>query len=367
MKKKIIFLIADLGGGGAEKVLVNLVNALPRNKYDITIRTIFGKGVNAQFLAPHIRYSSLFPCKMIGGYVSASKLIPPRWLYKLLVRGKYDIEVAYMMHVPTRAIGASDSSAKKFAWSHILHITSNAYRSKKEFMNSYRNFNGIAFVSLDGLNDFNKNYFQHPYGRVVHNVVDSQYIKECGKESVSLNLDEQVINICSVGRLCPQKGYLRLVKVLGELYADGFKRWHLYLLGKGEEQEAIMALATDLGISHLVTLLGFHSNPHKYVSKMDLFVCSSETEGYSTAVTESIILEVPVLTTDCSGMNEIIGDSGAGMVVHNTNDGLKDGIRKVLLEPLLIKEMKLKAAERSKAFETHKLVSEFEDFINGKA
>lgn len=59
MKQKILFLIADLGGGGAEKVLVNLVNALPTDKYDITIRTIFGKGINAKFLAPHIKYSSL--------------------------------------------------------------------------------------------------------------------------------------------------------------------------------------------------------------------------------------------------------------------------------------------------------------------
>lgn len=367
MKKKIIFLIADLGGGGAEKVLVNLVNALPVDKYDVTVRTIFGKGINVSFLAPHIRYSSLFPCKMIGGYVLVSKLLPSRWLYKLLVRGKYDVEVAYMMHVPTRAIGASDSSAKKFAWSHILHITSNAYRSKKEFLNSYRNFNGIAFVSRDGLNDFNENYFHHPYGRVVHNVVDSQYIMECGKEDIPFDLDERIINICSVGRLSSQKGYLRLVKVLGELHAEGFKRWHLYLIGKGEEQDAIVSIATDLGISHLVSLLGFHSNPHKYVSKMDLFVCSSETEGYSTAVTESIILGVPVLTTDCSGMNEIIGDSGAGMVVPNSNDGLKDGLRKVFSDPSLIKGMKMKAAERSKTFETQKLVSEFEDFINGKA
>lgn len=112
MKQKILFLMADLGGGGAEKVLVNLVNALPTDKYDITIRTIFGKGVNAKFLAPHIKYSSLLPCKMMRGYVMLQKLIPRRWLYKLLVHGKYDIEIAYMMHAPTRALGGSNSSAK---------------------------------------------------------------------------------------------------------------------------------------------------------------------------------------------------------------------------------------------------------------
>lgn len=367
MKQKIIFLIADLGGGGAEKVLVNLVNALPSDKYDITVRTIFSKGINAQFLAKHIRYSSLFPCKMIRGYVMAFKLLPPRLLYKLLVRDKYDIEVAYMMHVPTRAIGGSDSSARKFAWSHTLHITNKAYRTREEFIDTYRNFDGIAFVSRDGLLDFNKNYFKHPYGRVVHNVVDTKSIKGNGQQAISINLDDSSINICSVGRLCSLKGYLKLVKVLGELYTEGFKNWHLYLIGEGEEHNAIVTLAMELGVSQLVTLLGFDTNPHKYVSKMDLFVCSSETEGYSTAVSEAIILGVPVLTTECSGMNEIIGDTGAGMIVPNSLNGLKAGLKNLLSERSLINAMKMKAIERSKAFETQNLVSEFEDFINGNA
>lgn len=50
--------------------------------------------------------------QMMRGYVMLQKLIPRRWLYKLLVHGKYDIEIAYMMHAPTRALGGSNSSAK---------------------------------------------------------------------------------------------------------------------------------------------------------------------------------------------------------------------------------------------------------------
>lgn len=367
MKKRILFLMADLGGGGAEKVLVNLVNNLDPSRYDVTIRTIFGKGVNEKFLKPHIHFSSLLKCKMIGGYGLLSKLFPPRWLYKLLVRGKYDIEIAFMMHVPTRAIGGSDSSAKKYAWSHTLHITSNAYRNEKEFLDTYKKFDGVAFVSRDGLEDFKQSYFSHPYGRVVHNVIESDYIKERGSKEIPISLDKDVVNLCSVGRLSPEKGYLRLVKSLGELYKEGFKKWHLYLLGEGEDHDAIVSLAQSLGINDRITLMGFQLNPHKFVSRMDLFVCSSVTEGYSTAVTESIILGTPVLTTDCSGMNEIIGDSGAGKIVPNSNEGLKAGIREVLSDVSLIDEMRIKAKGRSVAFSTKSLISEFEAFIDEKA
>ena len=59
--KKILFLINDLGQGGAEKVLVNLVNNMDPEKFEIHVTALFGGGVNEQFLKPHIRYRTLLP------------------------------------------------------------------------------------------------------------------------------------------------------------------------------------------------------------------------------------------------------------------------------------------------------------------
>ena len=58
--KKILFLIHDLAGGGAEKVLVNLVNNMDRNKFDIKVQTLFAGGVNEQFLKKDINYRYCF-------------------------------------------------------------------------------------------------------------------------------------------------------------------------------------------------------------------------------------------------------------------------------------------------------------------
>ena len=60
MKTKVLFMIHDLMHGGAEKVLVNLVNNMDKEKYDITVLTLFDVGVNKQFLAEHIRYKTVF-------------------------------------------------------------------------------------------------------------------------------------------------------------------------------------------------------------------------------------------------------------------------------------------------------------------
>ena len=99
---------------------------------------------------------------------------------------------------------------------------------------------------------------------------------------------------------------------------------------------------------------------------MDFVVCSSIREGYSTAVTESIILQIPVLTTECSGMREILGDTKAGIIVENSTEGLVDGLRKVLTDASLRHECKLAAIERSKFFSKERTLDQFEKFIGTK-
>ena len=73
---KILFLIHDLGHGGAEKVLVNLVNNMDPEKFDITVMALFGGGVNEQFLKPHIRYQTVFS-RTFRGNSHLMKLLPP--------------------------------------------------------------------------------------------------------------------------------------------------------------------------------------------------------------------------------------------------------------------------------------------------
>ena len=116
---KVLFLIHDLGEGGAEKVLVNLVNNMDTSQFDITVMTLFDVGVNKQFLSPNIKYRTCFS-KMIRGNSHLMKLLSPQQLHRWLIKDEYDIEVAYLEGPCARVIsGCQNTKTKLVSWIHI--------------------------------------------------------------------------------------------------------------------------------------------------------------------------------------------------------------------------------------------------------
>lgn len=368
MMKKILFFHFDLGVGGAEKVLINLLNNLDPKKYDITLLLLFNHGVRLNDLANHVQLKYVFNFKPFRGISKVLEMFSPRLLHRWFVKDSYDIEIAYLEGNPTRIVGGCpDPNTKCFAWVHraflnkadFLHV----YRSDKEMIRTYKRMDGIAFVSETARSVFMElSNILDANLRVVNNVLELGHIIEASKEEVTID-EKARVNFCSVGRLSAQKNYARLFRVLGTLYDEGITDWHLYLLGTGEEKEQLERMLEELRIDGNVSMLGFDPNPYRYVSKMDFFVCSSLYEGYSTAVTESIVLHTPVITTDCSGMSEIFGVSGCGMIVENSDEGLLDGMRRMLSEPELVSQMKVCAIERSGYFSKERCIQQFENFI----
>ena len=113
-----------------------------------------------------------------------------------------------------------------------------------------------------------------------------------------------------------------------------------------------------------VTMLGYQTNPYKYVEKCDLFVCSSYSEGFSTAATEALIVGTPVVTTLVSGMKEMLGENNEyGLVTENSEDALYQGIKFFLDNPNLLKQYKKQAEIRGKMFSTANTVQAVEDML----
>ena len=143
-KKKILFFHFDLQGGGAEKVLVNLLNFLSPDKYDITLRVLFGVGANVKDIPEHVHYKPVFK-HIFHGLPAILKLISGKFLYRMFVKEKYDIEIAYIETSPTRIISYStNNNSKKIAWVHTTfnenHQHSKSFRSIDEATKCYNNF-----------------------------------------------------------------------------------------------------------------------------------------------------------------------------------------------------------------------------------
>ena len=96
-------------------------------------------------------------------------------------------------------------------------------------------------------------------------------------------------------------------------------------------------------------------------------MCSSRFEGLSTFVTEGLILGKPIVTTDCTGMRELLGDSEYGLITPNSREGLYAGMKECLSDPELLAHYAEKAQERGKEFSAEALTRQTEAFLEGAA
>lgn len=367
--KKLLFFINTLGKGGAEKVLVDLVNQLPQDKYDITIKVLYG-GVHGSRLNDNIHYEEIiktrnpFLIKLLNTFYV--KVMSPKRFYNRFLKSDYDIECAYLEGFNTKIIANSTSEkAKKIAFVHTnfetLYGLETIYGDDAAAKEMYRIFDTVAFVSKAAEQGFAAKFGKVENGVVIHNVLDVAQIQEMSEESCDyVPCEAQKLHLISLGRLTVPKGYDRLLEALDILQKEGVF-FHLALLGDGEERPNLEAFAKEHALD--VDFLGFRQNPYPYIAKSDLFVCSSRTEGYSTAVTETVILGVPVLATDCAGMDEIFDNGKYGTVVENSTQGIADGLRQIASDETVLAELRMKAMQRQDFFSAEKNLKEYEELF----
>ncbi len=365
---KMLFLIHDLGPGGAEKVLVNLVNNLDPRKFEITVMTLFGGGVNEQFLKPHIRYHTCFH-RMIRGNSHLMKLLSPRQLHQWLIKDKYDIEISYLEGPSARIIsGCSDPDTKLVSWIHVeqhtKQVAAKAFRSYAESKNCYEIFHQTVCVSEYVKQDFQNLYPTVSPVCVRYNTNETEQILEKMKEPVEPGIfREGEIRLCGVGKLMPSKGFDRIARIHKRLWDEGYPV-HTYILGEGPERGRLDDYIKENCLEDSFTLLGYQTNPYKYVANCDLFVCASTAEGFSTAATEALIVGTPVCTVDVSGMKEMLGENNAyGVVTDNSEESLYQGIKGLLDDPSLLAYYREKAVERGKKFSTKETVCAVEKML----
>ena len=365
---KVLFLIHDLGQGGAEKVLVNLVNNMDPEQFDITVTALFGGGVNEQFLKKHIRYQTVFP-RSIPGNSHMMKLFTPAQLHRLIVKEHYDIEIAYLEGPDARIIsGCPDRETKLVSWIHVEQKTkekaSRSFRNAAEALQCYNRFDQIIGVSETVKKDFLSIMPVSTPVSVLYNTNESERIKQQAEEDVESDLFKGTeVKLVGVGKLVKTKGFDRLLRIVGQLREEQYPV-HLYLLGIGPEENDLKAFAEKHQIQNVVTFLGYQTNPYQYVAKCDLFVCASLAEGFSTAATEALIVGTPVCTTEVSGMKEMLGEHNEyGIVTENSEEALYQGIKKLLDDPALLEHYKRQAMERGKDFSMRKTVEAVEEML----
>lgn len=364
---RVLFLINSLGGGGAERVLVNLANNMDKARYDITVQTIFRAGVNKDNLSTDVRLREGHFLN-VKGASAFIRLVPKSILLKMCgIDEDYDVVIAYMHGAPTKVLWEY-KKAPKLAWLHcdMEHSSLLKFFSQKQVVSCFGTFDRIVGVSKSVCDSFSKLYGLSDKLVTVYNTNDTQKIKALSEKPV-LDLENwrmfSGLKLITVGRLHPQKGYDRLINICERLRIDG-ENYRLLILGVGSEEDKLKQLVKEKDLKDYVIFGGYHNNPYPYIKAADLFVCSSRYEGLSTVMSETIVLGTPIITTDVSGAQEVLGENSEyGLIVANDEDSLYAGMKQMMHDSEMLIHYRAKAIERAPFFATKRTVRAVEDLI----
>ena len=369
--KKLLFVNNSLDHGGAERVLVNLINMLPHDNYQVDLFTLYSSGIYDDEINKKIKYryvfkkrGALFNKIMLKGLC---KILPRRWLRKRVIKQTYDCEVAFLQGFPTEFVRCcKNPNTQKIAFVHSdfssNYDVAGIYKTKEQCHKTYENFDKVCFVSETAKRGFEEVIGPLSNAFVLHNVMNTERIHQQSNEKVDNIYADNVVRVISVGRLIKIKAIERIISAVD--YVCGRKvNIECCIIGDGPERESLQRLIEVKGLQNNIKILGYCNNPYKYMKQADIYVCSSLTEGYSTTAVEALILGLPILTTDVSGMNEIIADSNAGVIVENSEKGLKEGLYLLASNTKKIEQMKVMAQKRGLDFDSKKQLQEFMDML----
>ena len=228
-------------------------------------------------------------------------------------------------------------------------------------MKSYKLFDKVFFVSNNAKEGFENSIGKLSIGSVLHNIIDNKEITKLSREKISDAKHNKFLFV-SVGRLSKEKGYDRLIEAAANLNKDGYN-YEIWIIGEGPERENLEDLLEKYNIKNF-KLLGFKKNPYVYISNSDMFICSSRAEGYSTVVTESLILKTRILTTNCAGMDELLENGKYGKIVENNTEGIYIGMKEILDSKNEYNKYLALAKERSDYFIMDKNIQIYEEIFD---
>lgn len=306
--KKIGIVVSTLGLGGNERSAINIFFSL-KEIYETMLITFDGSDYQKtelsaeDFIDLKTPASNYFLVKVIH---TISRI----WKIKRIIKKeKLDLlflitnENTFLTRVKIR------KAIKVISCRDCGHLISNTLQFKK-------NLDKSSFMICNS--EYMKNYYLSFYpedsGKVeyIYNILNFELIERMASDPLPNDADRFFQShsvICSVGRVCEEKGFNHLLRVF-ELARREKKDLGLCIVGDGPLMNSIRSMLDNSRFAKDVMLVGFDNNPFKYIKASKLFVLSSISEGFPNVLIEAMSVGVPIISTNCkSGPSEIINPS----------------------------------------------------------
>lgn len=382
LNSKVTILLSMIGGGGTERVALNLLNGLP---------TQFNTKLITLYSSTSVYYNGDFSflCKYSINQFVRILCIPYsicRYIKKIKHSGS---TISLSMDGPTNIINlvATISGVQSVISYHVMPSHSRTLLSKLDYaiQSILINLTQTNIIAVsNGVKAELISMFQIKADKihVIYNPIDIQKINQLSAMNITNPLVNKLISnniklIITVARLSSEKSLYHTIRTLSVLIRE--INVVLLICGDGPEREYLEHLSMSLNISDKVIFLGWQENPFKYITKSTVFVQSSLTEALPNVLVEALACGCPVVAANCSsGIEEILGsDNTCGFIAekmtgirHTADEPLDSGeqsllfyMKKILNDPDLRESMSKAGKERAELFDMEVGIRKYTELI----
>lgn len=375
-KRKILFLIPSLRGGGAERTLINLLHKVDYDVYEVDLIVLSKLGPYIDQVPEELNVTYLFENNFLVrvlGYMHRSFNID--WLFRkkmAAIDKAYDVGISFLDSNYTDLLFYLDTIDKRVAFVHGSYLTHTNHEKFYKFdhyrekikKNRYSRLDGIYFVSHDSMSDFVELFGEFPEMGVVYNMIDREAVLRKSRLETG-PIADGLFSFTAVGSLMPIKGFDRLIRAAKIVRDNGYS-FKLHIAGSGPEEERLKQMINEFGLDETVKLHGFVKNPYPLMKSSDVFVMSSVSEALPTVLCEAMILGVPSLVTNCSGCRGLVEEGQFGMVAEQDDHDLAEKMMNLIDNPRLLDHYSKKSLERAELFDDGRILQSYYNIFEGK-
>lgn len=368
MKKNILIFHQNMVMGGVEKVTLNILENLSREKFNIKVVLIEKHGELIEKLPKDLEIIYLLDKSYSKDKKGLIKFIG--YLKELIVINKKSKKIIkerdILLNMNARNMRINllflKYKNKKIGWIHGNILNDFGKISEKFNYKLFNQYSKIFNISKQGKKDFDDKFPKlRNKSELLYNSFNIEGIIRKSKEEIINEKDY----LLSIGRLSYEKGFDLLIDAISLLKKDGIEK-KLYIIGDGEEKENLKKQIEKLSLENNVFLLGFKENPYPWLKNSKLYILSSRGEGLPTVLIEALACQKAIVSANClCGPREILDNGKYGLLVETENSSaLKEGIKKLLLDKELKENYENKSLKRAYDFSNENILKKLEREIS---